>query len=73
MMHLRAFVFDTALPLAFLQTCVEKVMFNLYQSASTLGVEVYTMLLGWIFDSSPEMAKETLRWLIYADDEVSLT
>jgi CCR4-NOT transcription complex subunit 1 len=50
---------------------VEKVVFMLYQSSSPFALEVYTMFLQSLFEISGEAMKETLSWLIYADDEVN--
>lgn len=56
-------------PLQTMVTFVEKVVLMLYQSNSPFGLEVYTMFLQSLFEISAEVTKETLSWLIYADDE----
>lgn len=57
-------------PLQTMVTFVEKVVLMLYQSSSAFALEVYTMFLQSLFEISGEVTKETLSWLIYADDEV---
>lgn len=57
-------------PLQTMITFVEKVVLMLYQSATAFALEVYTMFLQSLFEISGEVTKETLSWLIYADDEV---
>ncbi|KAI9476483.1 MAG: CCR4-Not complex component, Not1-domain-containing protein [Benjaminiella poitrasii] len=56
-------------PLQTMITFVEKVMLMLYQSTTSFALEVYTMFLQSLFEISSEVTKETLSWLIYADDE----
>lgn len=56
-------------PLQTMVTFVEKVVLMLYQSTSPFALEVYTMFLQTLFEISGEVTKETLSWLIYADDE----
>lgn len=56
-------------PLQTMITFVEKVVLMLYQSNSSFALEVYTMFLQSLFEISAEVTKETLSWLIYADDE----
>ncbi|ORE23450.1 Not1-domain-containing protein [Rhizopus microsporus] len=50
-------------------TFVEKVVFMFYQSSTSFALEIYTMFLQSLFEVSGEVTKETLSWLIYADDE----
>ncbi|OAD02750.1 Not1 transcription factor, partial [Mucor lusitanicus CBS 277.49] len=56
-------------PLQTMITFVEKVVLMLYQSTTAFALEVYTMFLQSLFEISGEVTKETLSWLIYADDE----
>ncbi|KAI7901129.1 CCR4-Not complex component, Not1-domain-containing protein [Cokeromyces recurvatus] len=56
-------------PLQTMITFVEKVVLMLYQSNTAFALEVYTMFLQSLFEISSEVTKETLSWLIYADDE----
>ncbi|KAI8975394.1 CCR4-Not complex component, Not1-domain-containing protein [Mycotypha africana] len=48
---------------------VEKVMLMFYQNTSPFALEVYATFLQSLFEISSEVTKETLSWLIYADDE----
>ncbi|ORX59649.1 Not1-domain-containing protein [Hesseltinella vesiculosa] len=50
-------------------TFLEKIVYMLYKSTSTLALEAYTLFLQSLFDMAPEAGKETLLWLVYADDE----
>ncbi|KAG1240445.1 hypothetical protein G6F68_017655 [Rhizopus microsporus] len=63
-------VSQSATPLQTMITFVEKVVFMLYQSSTAFALEVYTIFLQSLFEVSGEVTKETLSWLIYADDEV---
>ncbi|CEP18731.1 hypothetical protein [Parasitella parasitica] len=62
-------VSQSASPLQTMITFVEKVVLMLYQSTTAFALEVYTMFLQSLFEISGEVTKETLSWLIYADDE----
>ncbi|CAO3623651.1 unnamed protein product [Cunninghamella blakesleeana] len=50
-------------------TFVEKIVYMIYKSNTTLALEIYTVFLQSLFDISPDTGKETLLWLLYADDE----
>ncbi|KAI8069271.1 CCR4-Not complex component, Not1-domain-containing protein [Gongronella butleri] len=50
-------------------TFMEKIVYMLYKSTSTLALEAYTLFLQSLFDMSPEAGKEALLWLVYADDQ----
>ncbi|CAO3592130.1 unnamed protein product [Absidia cylindrospora] len=50
-------------------TFVEKIIYMLYKSNTTLALEAYTVFLQSLFDTSPEVGREALLWLVYADDE----
>lgn len=52
-------------------TFVEKIVYMIYKSNTTFALETYTVFLQSLFDISPDTGKETLLWLLYADDEVS--
>ncbi|CAO3609473.1 unnamed protein product [Cunninghamella echinulata] len=50
-------------------TFVEKLVYMIYKSTSTFALETYMIFLQSLFDISPDTGKETLLWLLYADDE----
>ncbi|KAI9301636.1 CCR4-Not complex component, Not1-domain-containing protein [Cunninghamella echinulata] len=50
-------------------TFVEKLVYMIYKSTSTFALETYIIFLQSLFDISPDTGKETLLWLLYADDE----
>lgn len=54
-------------------TFVEKIIYMLYKSNTTLALEAYTVFLQSLFDTAPEVGREALLWLVYADDEVSVS
>jgi hypothetical protein len=53
-----------------LRSVVEKVVFQLYQSNTGLAIEVYCRFLTTLIELSPSIAKETLNWILYSEDEV---
>ncbi|KAI8333328.1 CCR4-Not complex component, Not1-domain-containing protein [Chlamydoabsidia padenii] len=50
-------------------TFVEKIIYMLYKSNTTLALEAYTVFLQSLFDTAPDVGREALLWLVYADDE----
>ena len=55
---------DTALALS------QRVVQFLYNSQSSLGREVYVILLDRLCESSPKVGREAVDWLLFAEDEV---
>lgn len=55
-----------------LRSVVEKVVFQLYQSTTGLSIEVYCRFLQTLIELSCNISKETLSWILYSDDEVTL-
>lgn len=51
----------------------QKIVSLLYKTPSQLGREVYVALLDQLCHSYPDIAKEAITWLLYAEDEVSKT
>lgn len=51
-------------------TFVEKVVYMLYKSNTNFAFEAYTGFLQSLFELSSEVEKETLSWIVYANDEV---
>jgi hypothetical protein len=54
-----------------LRSVVEKVVYQLYHSNTSLAVEVYCRFLQTLLELSPSISKETLSWLLYSEDEVT--
>jgi CCR4-NOT transcription complex subunit 1 len=51
----------------------QKIVQLLYKTPSQLGREVYVALLDQLCHSFENVAKEAITWLLYAEDEVSIT
>ncbi|KAI8371784.1 CCR4-Not complex component, Not1-domain-containing protein [Radiomyces spectabilis] len=60
---------QSSTPLQTMLTFVEKVVYMLYQSSTTFALEIYAIFLQSLFELSGDVTKETLAWLVYADDE----
>ncbi|KAI8368213.1 CCR4-Not complex component, Not1-domain-containing protein [Radiomyces spectabilis] len=56
-------------PIQTLANLVETVMFKLYKSTTSFGLELYTYFLHSLLEQSAAVAKEALAWAVYADDE----
>jgi CCR4-NOT transcription complex subunit 1 len=51
----------------------QKIVQALYKTVTQLGREVFVALLDTLFATYPDVQHEALTWLIYADDEVSMS
>ncbi|CDS07581.1 hypothetical protein LRAMOSA01530 [Lichtheimia ramosa] len=56
-------------PMQTMLTFVEKVVYMLYKSNTNFAFEAYTGFLQSLFELSSEVEKETLSWIVYANDE----
>lgn len=50
----------------------QKIVQLLYKTTTSLGREVYVVLLDQLCRVYEDVAKEAITWLLYAEDEVSL-